>query len=114
MAGKRGLAGRPPGAINRTRVGHLEIDTVMGKNRACILTLVGRKTGFALIGKLANRTVEETNHRLRLLLDRHAGRVRTITADNSCESHGYAEVEERLALKFYFAPPYHSWERGTN
>ena len=114
LAGKRGLAERPPGAINRTRVGHWEIDTVMGKNRACILTLVDRKTGFVLIGKLANRTVEETNRRLRLLLDRHAGRVRTITADNGCEFHGYAEVEETHGVKFYFAPPYHSWERGTN
>ena len=114
LAGKRGLAERPPGATNRSRVGHWEIDTVMGKNRACILTLVDRKTGFVLIGKLANRTVEETNHRLSLLLDRHAGRVRTITADNGCEFHGYSEIEETHGVKFYFAPPYHSWERGTN
>ena len=66
----------------------------MGKNRACILTLVERKTGYVLIGKLANRTVAETNRRLRQLVDRHAGRVRTITSDNGCEFHGYAEVEE--------------------
>ena len=114
LAGKRGLPERPPGATNRTRTGHWEIDTVMGKNRACILTLVERKTGFVLIGKLANRTVAETNRRLRLLLDRHARRVRTITADNGCEFHGYAEVEESHGVRFYFAPPYHSWERGTN
>lgn len=114
LAGKRGLDERPPGATNRTRVGHWEIDTVMGKNRACILTLVDRKTGFVLIGKLANRTVKETNRRLLQLLDRHDGRVRTITTDNGCEFHGYAEVEETHGVKFYFAPPYHSWERGTN
>ncbi len=114
LAGKRGLGERPPGAANRSRVGHWEIDTVMGKGRACILTLVERKTGYVLIGKLANRTVAETNRRLRKLIGRHAGRVRTITADNGCEFHGYADVEATHGVEFYFAPPYHSWERGTS
>jgi IS30 family transposase len=114
LAGKRPLSERPLGAINRSRIGHWEIDTVMGKNRACILTLVERKTGYLLIGKLASHTVAETNWRLRLLLNRHPERVRTITSDNGCEFHGYAQVEESHGLKFYFAAPYHSWERGSN
>ena len=114
LAGKRQLADRPPGAINRSRIGHWEIDTVMGATRACILTLVERKTGYVMIGKLSNRTVAETNRRLRKLIDRHPGHVRTITADNGCEFHGYAEIEDSHGVEFYFAPPYHSWERGTN
>ena len=28
--------------------------------------------------------------------------------------HGYAIIEQALKLKFYFATPHHSWERGTN
>lgn len=114
LAGKRPLSERPPGASNRSRIGHWEIDTVMGKNRACILTLVERKTGYVLIGKLKDRTKAATNHRLRQLVERHPGRVRTITADNGCEFHGYADVEETHGLMFYFAAPHHSWERGTN
>ena len=114
LGGKLRLDERPPGAINRSRIGHWEIDTVMGKNRACILTLVDRKTGYVLIGKLANRTAAATNRRLRQLIERHAGNVHTITADNGCEFHGYAEVEESYEVKSYFAPPYHSWERGSN
>lgn len=44
---------RPPGAENRSRVGHLEGDTVIGAfDRHCILTLVDRKTGDVMIGKL--------------------------------------------------------------
>ncbi|MGI9241502.1 MAG: hypothetical protein ACR2RV_11920 [Verrucomicrobiales bacterium] len=39
------LCERPPSAINRSRIGHWEIDTVMGSTRACILTLVERKAG---------------------------------------------------------------------
>lgn len=114
LAGKRQLEERPPGATNRSRTGHWEIDTVHGSGRASILTVVERKTGFVVIGKLGARTVEETNASLRSLMDRHPSRFRTITADNGCEFHGYAEVEDSHAIKFYFAPPYHSWERGTN
>lgn len=39
---------------------------------------------------------------------------KTITADNGTEFHSYAEVEQKTGVKFYFAHPYHSWERGTN
>ncbi|MGI9241503.1 MAG: IS30 family transposase [Verrucomicrobiales bacterium] len=67
-----------------------------------------------MIGKLANKTVAETSRRLQKLIDRHPGNVRTITADNGCEFHGNAEIEESHRVEFYFAPPYHSWERGTN
>lgn len=114
LAGKRPLAERPDGATHRSRIGHWEIDTVMGKNRACILTLVDRKTGYVLIGKLAARTIQQTNNRLRKLAERHPEKFHTITADNGCEFHGYEQVEQTHGFKFYFAPPHHSWERGSN
>jgi IS30 family transposase len=41
-------------------------------------------------------------------------RVRTITLDNGTEFHDYEKVEAEHPVKFYFATPYHSWERGTN
>ena len=34
--------------------------------------------------------------------------------DNGTEFHNYKEVEQKMKLPFYFAYPYHSWERGTN
>jgi IS30 family transposase len=114
LAGKRPLADRPDGATNRSRIGHWEIDTVMGRNRACILTLVDRKTGYVMIGKLSARTIQQTNRRLRKLAERHPEKFRTITADNGCEFHGYEQVEQTHGFEFYFAPPHHSWERGSN
>ena len=45
---------------------------------------------------------------------RHQGRFRTMTADNGTEFHCYAQIEAKSAVKFYFATPHHSWERGTN
>jgi IS30 family transposase len=38
----------------------------------------------------------------------------TITVDNGSEFHGCAEIERATGTTFYFATPYHSWERGTN
>lgn len=114
LAGKRPIGDRPPGAENRSRVGHWEIDTVMGSSRACVLTLVDRKTGYVQIGKLQARTVEATNRRLEELMAKDSERYHTITSDNGCEFHGYKAVEAGHKVRFYFAAPHHSWERGTN
>ena len=115
LAGKRPISDRPPGAENRTRVGHLEGDTVMGAaDKHCVLTLVDRKTGYVMIGKLQARTVQATNRRARDLIDRSPRRVRTVTVDNGTEFHGYKEIEADTDTKFYFATPHHSWERGTS
>jgi IS30 family transposase len=69
MRGKRPISERPPGAENRSRVGHLEGDTVIGAfDRHCILTLVDRKTGYVMIGKLFGRTTAATNRRAASLI----------------------------------------------
>ena len=116
LAGKRHLSERPAGAQHRSRVGHLEADTVIGNlsDRHCVLTLVDRKTGFVMIGKLETRTVEATNRRAVGLIKNAARPTRTVTADNGTEFHGYRAIEAATGSKFYFAAPYHSWERGTS
>lgn len=116
IAAKRHISNRPMHVEDRQEQGHWEIDTVMGSSRDthCILTLVERKTGYTLIGKLPNRTKAALNERLEYLLEQHPKRFKTITADNGTEFHGYAEIESNNPVTYYFATPYHSWERGTN
>lgn len=115
LAGKRHISERPKSADTRSRFGHWEIDTVIGSgDQHCIVTLVERKTGFSLIGKLKARTKEEATARTIKLIEEHDHRFRTITADNGTEFHGYKDVELAVDVKFYFATPHHSWERGTN
>ncbi len=36
-----------------------------------------------------------------------------MTVDNGTEFHGHRKIEAATAATFYFATPYHSWERGT-
>ena len=40
--------------------------------------------------------------------------VLTLTADNGKEFAKHAKVSKKLKADFYFAKPYHSWERGLN
>jgi IS30 family transposase len=116
LAGKRHISERPPEVETRQRIGHWEVDTVMGSERGrnSVVTLVERATGFLLIGKLARHCAADTNARLIELIARHEGRVSTITADNGTEFHSYAKVEAATGVAFYFATPHHAWERGTN
>jgi IS30 family transposase len=115
LAGKRAITERPATAEHRTRVGHLEGDTVMGgADQHCVLTLVDRKSGYTMIGKLAERTSDATNRRTVMLLRTARRRTHTITVDNGTEFHGYKTIEAQTAARFYFATPHHSWERGTN
>jgi IS30 family transposase len=115
LAGERMIPERPPEVESRGRVGHWEADTVMGAGtKDCVFTLVERKTGLVLIGKLPDRTAASLSRRAVGLMRRHAGRFETVTADNGTEFHGYENIERRTGVVFYFARPYHSWERGSN
>jgi transposase, IS30 family len=115
LAGKRLISQRPASVETRRQVGHWEIDTVMGTgSKDCIVSLVERKTGLLLIGKLEDRTTESLNRRVIGIIKRHGRAFATITSDNGTEFHHYERIEERTKALFYFARPYHSWERGSN
>ena len=114
LAGKRHISERPPAVEDRAQVGHWEIDTVLGKGKPCIVTLVERATGYLLIGKMKARNVAELNQATLALLSSRDLPVRTITADNGTEFHGYADIEAATDIRFFFATPHHSWERGSS
>lgn len=114
LAGKRPISERPAAAENRSRVGDLEGDTMIGAfDRHCILTLVDRKTGYVLIGKLFGRTTQAANRRAIALIRKASRRTHTLTLDNGTEFHGYKTIERATGATIYFARPHHSWERGS-
>ncbi len=67
-----------------------------------------------MLGKLVDRSSRGMTRQLRRLIRRAPHRFDTVTADNGSEFHDYAAVEATTGVTFYFATPYHSWERGTN
>lgn len=116
MQGKRMIDERPAAVEDRQEVGHWEVDTVQGTSseKACVVTLVERVTGILLVEKVTDRTVNSVNRALHRAIRRSPLPVLTITADNGTEFHGYRKVEAATGVMFYFAQPYHPWERGTN
>lgn len=115
LAGKRHITERPIEAERRLQVGHWEGDTVIGRDKhACVLTLVDRLSGFAVIKKLTARTAAQATQAAAQAFSEHAGKVSTITFDNGTEFHSYAQLERDFPVTCYFATPYHSWERGSN
>lgn len=116
LQGKPMIDTRPEVIETRSEPGHWEGDTVMGAidERDCLLTLVERSTGIALVAKLPHRTVTAVN-RATLKLIRESGLpFRTITWDNGTEFHGYRELEQATGIRCYFAYPHRPWQRGSN
>jgi IS30 family transposase len=115
LAGKRHISERPISVESREILGHWESDTVVGGgSKDCVATIVERKSGYAMIGKLPDRSKLATSKRQKMLIRRQPNKFKTITQDNGTEFHDYESVEEATGVTFYFATPYHSWERGSN
>jgi len=115
LAGKRHISERPTSVETRRFKGHWEIDTVVSRaSKDCIVTLNERKSGFVMIGKLRDRTTASLNQRTNMLINRNTNAFKTITADNGTEFNRYKTIESKSQVTFYFANPYHSWERGSN
>lgn len=53
---------RPAGAENRSEIGHLEADTVVGQQgKACLVTLVDRKIRYLMCGKADKKNAQAVN-----------------------------------------------------
>ena len=111
------ISERPAIVAERNRFGDVEIDTIVGGVRGQhILTIVDRAAGIGLLRKLKKGTAEETADELIDILKDFAriGILKTITADNGLQFAAHEKVADALNCDFYFARPYHSWERGSN
>lgn len=114
--GRRRIEDRPAGALNRTRHGHWEGDTIEGAGKsAYIVSLVDRKSRFTLLGKAKNKSQDVVGEVVTQLLKRMAKALRrTLTLDNGTEFNGFQSIEAATGVDVFFADPYSSWQRGTN
>jgi IS30 family transposase len=106
---------RPKIVERKARVGDWEIDTVIGAHhKGALVTIVDRKSKFALIKKVDSKHADiVTQATIDMLLPIKA-LTHTITSDNGKEFAYHEQIAEALDISFYFANPYHSWERGLN
>jgi len=109
------ISQRPTIVEKKERFGDLEIDTVIGKNKSgVILTINDRATGKLWTMKLPTKEAKYVTAATIYLLEPYKELLHTITSDNGSEFAGHKEIAKELGIKFYFARPYHSWERGAN
>ena len=107
---------RPKEVDERKELGHWETDSIVSReSQAALNTMVERVTNLILITKLERKTAEETRKAQVTKLGVFPLQLRkTITADNGSEHVEHEKVTLAIGSKFYFATPYHSWERGIN
>jgi IS30 family transposase len=115
IIGRRPIAERPASVETRSQVGHWEGDTVIGAgHKQAIVTLVERKSGFAVLSHVTRKTSDLVSQAIITSLAPVAQRVRTVTDDNGKEFADHAVVDEALKSTAYFADPFASWQRGSN
>lgn len=115
IVGRVDISLRPKEAEENRVFGHLEADTIIGLNhKGAILTINDRASGFLWMTRLESRTSDEVHRAALELLGGACGFLRTITSDNGKEFADHEKIAKDLGISFYFARPYHSWERGAN
>jgi len=115
IVGRRPIHERPANVELRRTVGHWEGDTVIGAgHKQAIVTLVERKSGYAVLMKVNHKTSELVSSAVIKKLEPIRDRVKTITFDNGKEFAEHARIDEALGSKTYFADPFSSWQRGSN
>ena len=110
------IEGRPAVVDRRARYGDWEGDTVVGAgHRGGAVTLVDRKSGYLLLGKVSDRQAATVREAItQLFHPLPASLRRTLTLDNGKEFAEHEQLATKVKLRVYFAKPYCAWQRGTN
>jgi transposase, IS30 family len=106
---------RPLIANEKVEVGHLEGDTMVGKDGSGrILTLVDKKTMFTMAFLLPSGQAKITAEAIIALLKKRKIPWKTLTLDNGKEFADHKQIKEKTGVSIYFCHPYASYERGLN
>ena len=115
ITGRIDISQRPGIVEKRERFGDFEIDTIIGQNhKGAIVTINDRATGLLKMRKLESKNAEFLAEQTIEVLKPYQYFLHTITSDNGKEFAAHQKISEALNCDFYFAKPYHSWQRGSN
>ena len=76
--------------------------------------MVDRASKFTRLRKAPNGTSRAVSLAICTALKSRKLPTLTLTADNGAEFAGHAYISQKLEAQFYFAKPYHAWQRGLN
>jgi len=110
-----GIENRPKIVDEKLRIGDFEIDTVIGQNhKGALLTINDRVSSKVWIARLEGKNAADLAQKAIEVLTPYQSVIHTITGDNGKEFAEHKTIAAALEIDFYFARPYHSWERGAN
>ncbi len=104
-----GIERRTRGAMNRSRYGHWEADTIMSRKggRGALLTTQERKSRYVTIIKSSSLSAGEIASYLQQQI--LCMKTQSITFDNGIENkHHYT-----IGIPTFFCKPYSSWQKGS-
>jgi len=114
LVGRIGIEQRPKEAEERTVFGHLETDTIIGKNhKGAIVTLNDRASGMLWMRKVETREAIVVRSKICEMLDEIRPYIKSVTGDNGKEFAEHQYITDQYC-DFFFANPYSPWERGSN
>lgn len=115
QAARPSIEERPKVVDEKTRFGDWELDTIIGPNhKGVLVTLTERSSNYLLMKRIDNKSASATRQAIISGLKESGLPVHTLTSDNGTEFADYEQVAKALKATFYFAHPYHAWERGAN
>ena len=107
---KKPITERPIGAINKTRYGRFESDTIVSgkrtRSKAALTVSIEVKTKYAGVRKIKNLK-PLSNLNAILDINRNLQKVLSITFDNGIENTKH----ESIGVPTYFCDPYSSWQK---
>jgi IS30 family transposase len=108
---------RPAIVEKKERFGDFELDTIVGANhQGAIVSVVDRASKYTYLTLVPQGNAENIRVAMcqKLSLLSKKSLIHTYTSDNGKEFAAHEKIVKELGGSFYFAKPYHSWERGLN
>lgn len=109
-----GIENRPAIVAKRKRLGDIEVDFMVGKERkSMLLVMVDRATLHTRLRKMIRRDSEEAAELAIQLMRENPYPIKTLTFDNDLTFKKHYKIAEALNADTYFTRPYTSQDKGT-
>ena len=107
---------RPKYIKNRNEIGHLEIDSIIGKKNEydSLISIVDRCTRRLWLIKAEYKNEYYIDKLIYDYIIKNDIPVKSITTDNGLEFNVLGITAKKLGVKLYKCDPYCSFQRGTN
>lgn len=115
IKGQTSITERPDVVEERTRLGDIEVDLMMGQaHKSALLVLTDRATLLTALEKVTSRKASGIADRICERLERlPSAFIKTLTFDNDKAFARHQQVADRLEVDTYFTRPYTSQDKGT-